>query len=246
MQPKIKAKILLGILSLSCTLGCICPLHPTHAATLSVTRGEQVGPITIQDLEGLCDNYDNFPTEGGRNNLSTTLTRIDDSIILLNLFDDADQVTMDNLCHALWIAHRCSTISENPVIQERLANYIIQNHVNVNELDTHGISLLHYAASFGDTCYHFMWDLLTRSNADINLQDINGNTPLHVAVISRQPCVIDVLLPFYDPFINPEYTPPYARARTDIINNEGFIPLEIARQQNDEYILRRLAYRGVR
>ena len=55
---------------------------------------------------------------------------------------------------------------------------------NIQATDNKGDGALHYCAS---RCFHNLLRYLVEQNADINVQNQDGNTPLHVAAQSFKP-----------------------------------------------------------
>jgi ankyrin repeat protein len=72
------------------------------------------------------------------------------------------------------------------------ANLLIQHNVNVNTTEaSHNFAPLHFAAGRGNTN---IGKMLLDKNALINVQDIYGNTPLHIAVEKEHIPFIELLL----------------------------------------------------
>ncbi|KAK3321416.1 ankyrin repeat-containing domain protein [Cercophora scortea] len=61
----------------------------------------------------------------------------------------------------------------------------------INFQDRQGKTALHYAVQSGT---RWMVNLLLRHNADVNMQDIDGNIPLHLAIIKRDAILCDTML----------------------------------------------------
>lgn len=72
------------------------------------------------------------------------------------------------------------------VVQELLANLNNSDGFNINSKDKLGLSALHYAIKSKNKC---IISLLLDSNADIDIQDINGFTPL---IATTEQCNYDI------------------------------------------------------
>lgn len=214
MNLKTKAKILSALFTAFCILGNV--FIPHAHASIAPTRNvrEEVGPVSTFDLQNLCDLYDEFPTEENRANLITMISRIDNGIVGFIPFRPLQEVTTDDLCYVLWVGYRCTLVTENPVIQERLTDYIMEHHIDVNTLTESGESLLNYAVSLGVPCERLAATLITQCNANVNMQDGHQNTPMHIAVLFCHTTMIDLLL--------------RCNARTNILNARNLTPYGLA------------------
>ncbi|CAB4069282.1 SLC25A4S [Lepeophtheirus salmonis] len=92
-------------------------------------------------------------------------------------------------------------------------------------------SILHLAVILGDT--YLLSTLLTfskTSNLDINLQNAKGDTPLHLAVDYNERGAVEQLLK--------------AKSNTEILNNLGYTPVQIATLKQNAPILQILIRQG--
>ena len=72
---------------------------------------------------------------------------------------------------------------------------INQNGANVNQIDSYDQSVLHYSVQYSDDIPEFkIVKLLIKSGANVNLSDINGITPLHVAINRKNDELCDYLI----------------------------------------------------
>ncbi|XP_060567130.1 acyl-CoA-binding domain-containing protein 6-like [Ruditapes philippinarum] len=74
---------------------------------------------------------------------------------------------------------------------KRVSKILDNNNVNVDEKDSEGMVLLHWACDRGDTD---MVATLLKHGANINSQDADGQTGLHFAMVCEHPEVVRLLL----------------------------------------------------
>ncbi len=96
----------------------------------------------------------------------------------------------------------------------------IEDVPNINQRDMIGQTLMHHACCVRDACGHALYglELLLKNGADMNLQDYQGNTPLHLACMIGAYNHVRLLL--------------QNGAYTNLKNNDGQTPLMLA-QMND-------------
>ena len=92
---------------------------------------------------------------------------------------------------------------------------------NINE-DT-GIAVIHQACSGPSETAANLILQLANAGANLNLQDVGGDTPLHFAALAGNVQAIDTLLKF--------------QVDGNIKNNRGKTPLDVARDEGEEEIV---------
>ena len=146
--------------------------------------------------------------------------------------------------------------------QESIAKSLIKHHVDVNKIDSNGLSLLHSAINRGDVysslflveqgisinlqsnredgsrtalmylasssnlsseMLNLAEKIIGTANINVNLQDSEGNTALHIAISSKNTAVFKVIL------FNSNSKP-----NLNIINKSEFTVLWLALLQSDE------------
>jgi len=95
------------------------------------------------------------------------------------------------------------------------------NRKSVAERDDQGNTALHMAAAAGHVA--IVKQLVKADGIDINAQNDQGKTPLHQAVWRNQADVVKVLLG--------------ASARTDVKDNDGHLPRDLARDRDIKDLL---------
>ena len=73
----------------------------------------------------------------------------------------------------------------------QVAEFLLENDVDINVTDDYGRTLLHYAAAAGQVA---AVELLLEKRADINVTDEYGCTPLHWAAREGQVAAVELLL----------------------------------------------------
>lgn len=102
----------------------------------------------------------------------------------------------------------------------------LANKISVNSLDHAGATPLHWAAAGGyGECVEL---LLRQPTVLLDVQNKMGDTPLHQAAWKSQAACVELLLE--------------ARARTDILNNDGKTPFSLARDPETKAMLRDLRH----
>ena len=99
------------------------------------------------------------------------------------------------------------------------AKYKDRENVAVNSRSENGETPLHWMATLGN---HQAIKILMDSGAEINEQDVDGLTPMHAAVLSRQlTAVIELRILGADPSIKDNQ----GRSALDLAMTNGYIPV---------------------
>ncbi len=120
-----------------------------------------------------------------------------------------------------------------------LFDWLLRNGAQPYLSDNTGWNILHYAAASGVLEQNFACYGISSTldfNTLINQQDNAGNTPLHIAIGKAYPK--NKFLAIID-----QYSLPSIQwlldngADVTIRNNEGFTPIDLAKQKNDDFML---------
>ena len=226
MKLKTKAKILSGLLTISSVMGCIAPVKTLVAAAPTEREHHDGVRPRVQELSIIEFEYNEIVPrqsanlrQGDIRPMEEFAERVRTGGVALRLHN------MNDLCSALYTIINYGVAEFGGGVFLDFVKQYVRNAA-VNSLDN-GHTLLAWLVSNGDdeASVELVRFLLEECNANPDIADEQGNTPLHIAVDYYRSNMVDILLSH--------------NASPDITNHDGYTPYDLSTTSLADQIVRR-------
>lgn len=161
------------------------PVNDLHAAFIASTTGDRDMAKAILDAKGDVTSAARLLGMVPFDPINFAIGQGDREMAALLIEHKADPGQIDD---DLWSVLDSATIGNH----KDAVRLLLDHKVNVNHKDKHGYTALHYAAAidFGDT---EIVDMLLKAGADGTLKNLDGNTPLDLAIKYKHQAIAERL-----------------------------------------------------